>query len=170
MTFLPTARSCWLKTSTSYSASGDCGLSVLGGAGRRLGDVVGHDGSWSADGQSMVYANGRDLFVAQARGSGSRKLVSLPGAAFWPRWSPDGRVLRFTVLDASTNSTALWEVSADGSQLHALLPGWHDPPAECCGNWTLDGRYFVFQATFEDRTQIFAIAERGGLLHRGREP
>src|SRR5438094_6098263 len=129
-------------------------LSVLGGAGRRLGDVVGHDGSWSADGQSMVYANGRDLFVAQARGSGSRKLVSLPGAAFWPRWSPDGRVLRFTVLDASTNSTALREVSADGSQLHALLPGWHDPPAECCGNWTLDGRYFVFQATFEDRTQI----------------
>ena len=144
-------------------------LSVLGGAGRRLGDVVGHDGSWSADGQSMVYANGRDLFVAQARGSGSRKLVSLPGAAFWPRWSPDGRVLRFTVLDASTNSTALWEVSADGSQLHALLPGWHDPPAECCGNWTLDGRYFVFQATFEDRTQIFAIAERGGLLHRARQ-
>ncbi len=145
-------------------------LSVPGGSGRRLGDLAGHDGSWSPDGQSIVYANGRDLFVAQARGGGARKLVSLPGTAFWPRWSPDGRALRFTVIDAATNSTALWEASADGGQLHALLPGWNDPPAECCGNWTLDGRYFVFQAAFEGRTQIFAMAEKRGLFRTRQAP
>src|SRR2546426_12298501 len=100
-------------------------LSVPGGSGRRLGDLAGHDASWSADGQSIIYANGRDLFVAPARGSGSRKLVSLPGAAFWPRWSPDGKVLRFTVIDASTNSTALWQDSTDGDRKSTRLNSSH---------------------------------------------
>src|SRR5207247_5340072 len=54
--------------------------------------------------------------------------------------------------------------------LHALLPGWNDPPAECCGNWTLDGRYFVFQAAFEGRTQIFAMAEKRGLFRTRQAP
>ena len=144
-------------------------LSVLGGSGRRLGDVFGHDGCWSPDGQTIVYANGRDLFVAQAHGTGSRKLVGLPGAALWLRWSPDGSVLRFTVIDPKTNSTALWEVAADGTGLHPLLPAWNDPPAECCGNWTGDGRYFVFQSTRNGQTQIWVILERGGLLHKTRQ-
>ena len=144
-------------------------LSVLGGSGRRLGDVFGHDGCWSPDGQAIVYANGRDLFVAQAHGTGSRKLVGLPGAALWLRWSPDGSVLRFTVIDPKTNSTALWEVAADGTGLHPLLPAWNDPPAECCGNWTGDGRYFVFQSTRNGQTQIWVILERGGLLHKTRQ-
>jgi hypothetical protein len=39
---------------------------------------------------------------------------------------------------------ALWQVSLDGTNLHPLLPGWHTPPVECCGNWTTDGKYFVF--------------------------
>jgi Tol biopolymer transport system component len=55
-----------------------------------------------------------------------------------------------------------------------LLPGWNQPPAECCGNWTPDGKYFVFQATRNGKTEIWAIRERNGLLGSfrkiGREP
>jgi hypothetical protein len=146
-------------------------LPALGGSSRRLGSRLGHDGAWSPDGQNIVYANGQDLFVASAHGGESHKLVSLPGTASWIRLSLDRSRLRFTVNDFKTNSNSLWEVSADGSELHPLLPGWNNPPAECCGNWTPDGRYFLFQSTRAGKTGIYVIAEKGGLFRKAaKEP
>jgi len=79
-------------------------------------------------------------------------------------WSPDGSRLRFTVQDTRTGSDSLWEVSADGSNSHPLLSGWNTPAAECCGSWTPDGRYFVFQSTRNRTTHIWVMRERTGLL------
>ena len=140
-------------------------LPVLGGSPHRLGGLVGHDATWTPDGQKIVYANSRDLFVAQNQGNDPQKLVTLPGVAFWPRVSPDGARIRFTIRDARTNSNALWEVAADGSRLHPVFPGWNDVPSECCGTWTPDGRYYVFQAAKDGRTNIFVVREPG-LFHR----
>ncbi len=146
-------------------------LPVPAGAPRRLGDIIGHDGTWSADAGQIVYASGSDLYVAKNDGSQSRKLATASGLPVWPRYSPDGTRLRFTVMDFKTNSASLWEVSADGTHLHALLPGWNSPPAECCGNWTPDGKYFVFQSTRNNRTDIWAIREEAGFFHKiSREP
>jgi eukaryotic-like serine/threonine-protein kinase len=121
-------------------------LPVLGGLPRRLGDAVGHAASWSPDGTRLVYAKGNDLFLAKADGTESRDLASLPGWPLSPQWAPDGSVLRLTIQDPKTNATTLWEISADGKNLHPLLPGWHDPPSECCGVWTHDGKHFVFSS------------------------
>jgi serine/threonine protein kinase/Tol biopolymer transport system component len=146
-------------------------LPTLGGSSRRLGDLLGHDATWSPDEQEIVYANGQDLFLAPSHGGQSRKLVTLPDAAWRIRYSPDGRRLRFTVIDPKTHFSSLWEVSADGGNLHPLLSGWNTPPAECCGNWTPDGRYFVFQSARAGRTQIYALPEKGGLFRKaGSEP
>src|SRR5690348_3188608 len=84
----------------------------------------------------------------------------------WVRWSPDSRRIRFSVQDPRTLSFTLWEVSADGSNLHAQLPGWNNPPAECCGTWTRDGKYFLFQSTRNGRTDLWAIPEAGNLFRR----
>jgi len=43
-----------------------------------------------------------------------------------------------------TGSDSLWEMQADGTNPHPLLPGWNGPPQECCGNWTPDGKYSFF--------------------------
>src|SRR5207244_12348755 len=100
-----------------------------------------------------------------------KKLVTASGLPVWPRYSPDGTRLRFTVIDFKSSSASLWEVSADGSHLRALLPGWNSPPAECCGTWTPDGKYFVFQSTRNNRTDIWAIREETGFFHKtSREP
>jgi eukaryotic-like serine/threonine-protein kinase len=141
-------------------------LSPLGGSPQRVAGVVGHDATWMPDGQGIVYANRQDLLISPIHGGESRKLATLSGAAAWPRWSPDGGRLRFTVNDPKTDSTALWEVAADGTNLHPVLPGWNNPPAECCGNWTPDGRYFVFQSTQNSRTHIWAVQEKAGLFHK----
>ena len=41
-------------------------LPVLGGAARRLGNVVATDASWSADGDKLAYTSGKDLYIANA--------------------------------------------------------------------------------------------------------
>src|SRR5579863_4025126 len=141
-------------------------LPIPAGEPHRLGGLLGHDATWSPDGSRIAYAKGSDVLVARGDGNESRQLVTTPGRPWWLRWSPDGTQLRFTVYDPKTNSFALWEVLADGSNLHPLLSGWNNPPAECCGNWTPDGNYFVFQSTREGRTAIWAIREKSVLLHK----
>ena len=135
---------------------------IPAGTPRRLGDVLAHSATWSPDGQQIVYANGADLYRANSDGTNSRKLVSLAGIAFSLRWSPDGSVLRFTIQEPKTNANSLWETSADGTHLHPLLASWNRPPSECCGQWTPDGKYFVFQSTRNGVSNTWAIPERGG--------
>ena len=72
-------------------------LPLPAGLPRRVGDILAHDASWSPNGEQIVYARGNELFLAKPDGSESRRLVTLTGPASWPRWSPDGKVLRFTV-------------------------------------------------------------------------
>ncbi len=139
-------------------------LPVLGGAARRLGNVVATDASWSSDGDRLAYTSGKDLYIAKGDGSEPRRLVTANGTASWPRWSPDGSRLRFTVSGA--NGSAIWEIASDGSRLHPLLTGWNSPPAECCGSWTPDGRYFVFQSSRGGVADIWAMREAGSLFRR----
>jgi eukaryotic-like serine/threonine-protein kinase len=121
-------------------------LPVLGGSPHRLADTQGHAGAWSPDGRKLLYARGKELFIAKSDGTQSRKLVDTAGWATSPQWPPNGNSLRFTSLDQKTNASELWEVSSDGKNPHPLLPGWHDPPSECCGTWTHEGRNFVFSS------------------------
>jgi Tol biopolymer transport system component len=58
----------------------------------------------------------------------------------------------------------LWEVAGDGTGLHPLLAGWNNPAAECCGNWTPDGKYFVFQSGRNGKRDIWAVPEKGDLF------
>ena len=139
-------------------------LPLPAGAPRRLGNLEGRDGTWSPDGQRILFVNGNDLYLTKPDGTESRKLVSAPSVVWWPRWSPDGSRIRFSVFDAETGSDTLWETKSDGTDLHPLLPNWNSYPQECCGNWTPDGRYFVFQSTRNGQTQIWGMATGGGLF------
>jgi len=51
---------------------------VLGGSPRRLAEAEGFSGSWSQNDRQLVYANRNNLFLANADGSNSHKLASLP--------------------------------------------------------------------------------------------
>ena len=139
-------------------------LPVLGGAARRLGNFVATDASWSVDGARLAYTSGTELYAANGDGTEPKRLVTADGAASWPRWSPDGRRLRFTVSGAA--GSTIWEVAPDGSGLHPLLTGWGRPPAECCGSWTPDGRYFVFQSSRGGVANAWAMRESNSLLQR----
>jgi len=140
-------------------------LPVPAGSPRRVADLSAHGAAWSQDGQKLVFGKGNDLYVARWDGNDVQKLVTLNGYPLGPRFSPDSRHIRFQIID-SNGSISLWEVDTDASKLHPLLSGWHQEPGECCGNWTPDGRYFVFQAFREGRWGIWALEEKTGVLHK----
>jgi Tol biopolymer transport system component len=138
---------------------------ILGGSPHRIGNLVAKAAAWSWDGQRVAYVQGSDLFVAQSDGSAALKLASVSGFILHPAWSPDGRRIRFTAGDEQRLSQTLWEVSTERANAHPLFPGWHNPPDECCGKWTADGKYFVFYS----QGGIWALAERRGLLRRAAQ-
>jgi eukaryotic-like serine/threonine-protein kinase len=146
---------------------------TLGGSPVRLGDIEGNGGAWSPDGQKLIYTSGSALFVSDAGGGGSRKLADLPGPLVGgsvdgtsPVWSPDGQKIALNLFDSKGRSH-LWELSADGTNLHEMFPGWHEQEGACCGSWTPDGKYFVF----ESQGQIWAARKAGSFLHKvSREP
>jgi eukaryotic-like serine/threonine-protein kinase len=143
---------------------------VLGGTPRRLGNLEGHAGAWSPDRKRIAYSKGNEIFLANSDGSEPHRILAMDGTASDLRWSPDGSALRFTLNDPHTNNRSIWQASADGSNLGPLLAGWNSTPNECCGNWTPDGKHFVFQALRDGTANLWALRERGGLFGTGRQP
>ena len=143
-------------------------LPLPAGSPRRIGDFEANWAGWSPDGKQLVLGIDSDLYLAKADGSDPRKLVSeAAGYPYWAYFSPDGSRIRFTVVNNQAHTNSLWEIRADGSSLHQLLQGWHTPPSECCGQWTPDGRYFVFQSQTENGgMDIFALRESQGLFRK----
>ncbi len=117
-----------------------------GGSALRLANAIGHDATWMPDGKSILYATGNELVLNRLQDGSNTPFATLPGRAFWLRWSPGGDLLRFTLMDPIGHTLSLWETGRDGKDVHAILGGWSKPSSECCGIWTGDGKSFVFQS------------------------
>ncbi|MGA8621153.1 MAG: protein kinase [Candidatus Sulfotelmatobacter sp.] len=143
-------------------------FSILGGSQRRLGDMTAETAAWSPDGGMIAYSNLGDLFLAKSDGTESRKLLTTRGDIKNITWSPDATHLQFdsTETAGTLGQQLAWEVATDGSGLHRLLAGWHNPPDECCGKWSADGKYFLFQSN----RQIWALPQKTGIFHSQSKP
>jgi Tol biopolymer transport system component len=139
------------------------------GAPRRLAGLSGRNATWAPDGQHILFVKESSLYLANADGTQTHELTSVNGTLFYPRFSLDGKRIRFSINDAGQNSSSIWEIRSDGSGLHPLFPDWHKPAAECCGTWTADGRYYIFQVAQTrpaNATNLWALAEPVGRWER----
>ena len=145
------------------------------GAPRRLGDLKGLEPAWVPDG-GVIFAVGNDVYVAGRNSFSAKKIGTAPGEPQRFRFSPNGERIRFAAFDRSTLTSTLMEIKADGTGMHAILPGWNNPPQECCGSWTANGRYYVFLST-RDSAQatglqipatgdVWAFPEKSGIWNR----
>lgn len=159
--------------SVSGQESEDLWVLSPGKSPRRIGNLKANSANWSPDGQRLAFTLHGNVYVAKSDGSQSRRIAAVSGDALWPRWSPDGKRLRFTENNYNPGEVweSIWEIAADGSNLHRLLEGWNNPPHECCGSWTADGKFFVFQSTHKGRPDLWALSENGrGILGRDHDP
>jgi Tol biopolymer transport system component/DNA-binding winged helix-turn-helix (wHTH) protein len=131
---------------------------TAGGSALRLSNVVAHDATWMPDGKSVLYAAGNQLLVNRLEDGSSRLFATLPGRAFWLRWSPDGDLLRFTLMDPVGHTLSLWQIGRDGKGAKPILTGGGGTPSRCCGVWSGDGKYFVFQASQGDGADLWRLS------------
>ena len=131
---------------------------IPAGSPHRLGDIVAGNCIWAPDGK-VVCARLQDILIADHDGGNARKLVTARDLVANLAFSPDGSRIRFTVANALSGISSIWEVRADGSGMHEVLPGWNNPAGECCGTWTPDGKYFLFNSTHGRDTQVWIVPD-----------
>ena len=130
---------------------------VDGGSALRVSNILAHDATWLPDGNGILYAAGNELLVTHLKDGSSSSIATLPGRAFWLRWSPDGRLLRFTIIDPIGHTMSLWELPTGSHTPRPILPGWSNPASDCCGTWTADGRDFVFQSGYDGSDNLWLL-------------
>ena len=134
---------------------------IVGGSVRYLTDATG--ATWSPDAKSVVYSTADgDLNLIKSDGTGNHRLAHV-GVSGVPRidWSPDGATIRFI------RDHRLWEISADGANLHELVPNWRPSYWTCCGYSAPGGEFFFFKAWDPRQSgslQVWALDQRHGLL------
>jgi DNA-binding winged helix-turn-helix (wHTH) protein len=139
---------------------------VAGGSPRRVGTVLAGSTGWGAsaafgaDGASVIYAERHDVYSAALDGSSPHKVLTTEGGAssgpFAFRFSPDARALRFSQYDAETDITTIMEAAANGGRSHPMFRG-------CCGEWTPNGRFFIFQNTRDGKSNLWTLPEKRAL-------
>lgn len=139
-------------------------LPVAGGLPRRVGNILADAAAWSPDGNTIVYSAGDDLYFCKSDGSESRRIVSTPGKVASIHWSPDGRRLRISVNPPEKDNAEIWEVRADGANLHPFSGSWPDSGHYSVGPWTPDGKHFLFSLLRENRTDVWTLWEEHGIL------
>jgi Tol biopolymer transport system component len=128
-----------------------------GGSAFRVGSIRSHDATWTPDGKNVLYATGSRLEIVSPEGGAFKLVAEVAGRAFWLRWGPDGKTLRFTIVESRQNSTSLWELHGDERVAHRLVFGANIPENVCCGTWTADGKFFVMQGTHNSNTDLWEL-------------
>jgi Tol biopolymer transport system component/DNA-binding winged helix-turn-helix (wHTH) protein len=128
-----------------------------------------NDASW-APGGKIIFAKDQDVFLTDADGSHQHKLLSASGPVHHMRFSPDGARLRFSVGDRTTSQSTIWEAQASGTGVHQILAEMTEFPDLCCGEWSPDGRYYLFQTRRNGQTRIWALPERHSFWTRSPVP
>jgi Tol biopolymer transport system component len=137
------------------------------GTAHRVGNISASGAAWAPDGQHILYASGAAIKLTNNEGTEPpRVLAKVPGDARAFRFSPDGRRVRFWVTEPKGESNSIWEMDADGKNLHPLFPNWKQSSYQCCGNWSPTGEYYYFQAYADNEEGIWVMPERFSILSR----
>ena len=134
--------------------------SVPDGAVHSVGGISAHSANWSPDGKRITFAKGLSIYVADSNGGNVQELAHLRETPYWPRFSPDGSHIRFSV-QARSEKASLWEVESSGQGLRPLFSTEAWSKQACCGDWTPDGRYFVFAVDDGRRSTLWTARDSG---------
>jgi Tol biopolymer transport system component/DNA-binding winged helix-turn-helix (wHTH) protein len=121
--------------------------------------VKGGYATWDPAGRRIAVSTPDSLTVFEPGKAAPSFQSRFPGLMHLSGWDPQGRHLRFDVLDTKSDVTDWWEFGEDGA-VHRLPHLTANPMERHCA-WTNDGRFFVFEAGTNGQTQIWVQDVRG---------
>ena len=132
--------------------------SSLGGGWRKIGAVTEANpvARWSSDGKSIYFVEAEQLWVMDENGGHAHALWKPPQPPIALSVSPDGKQLAVTV---SSDPVRVWIVDIDGRNPHPLRLDWPVDAAESQGQWTPDGRHFIFNSDREGRGNVYELVQ-----------
>ena len=146
------------------------------GAPHRVGNIKMSTACWTPDGMHILYVDDgrhspgrpirRAVMIANKDGTDPHQLTEISGIPRAFRFSPDGRRIRFTLVQEKADSSSLWEMDANGKNIHPLFPDWKESSYQCCGNWSPNGKYYYFRAGWGSSQAIWVMPERRSVFHR----
>jgi Tol biopolymer transport system component len=84
--------------------------------------------SWSPDGHRIAFDDGRDIYVLNIDGSGTRRLTHAKAIETDPAWSPDGSQIAFQRARSSgSNRSDVWVADARGAHARLLIRNAQQP-------------------------------------------
>ncbi len=130
--------------------------SSLGGAWRKIGTEQDANpiARWAADGKAIYFVKAQQVWVMDEDGGRERPLWKPPQPPVTLAVSPDGRQLAVTVF---SRTQRIWLVGSDGKDPHPLALDWPMDAAETQGQWTPDGRRFLFNSDREGRGNVYEL-------------
>jgi hypothetical protein len=141
-------------------------MTLPAGELQRIGSFQASASAWSPDGGSIDWAGGPQISETQVDGGDTKRILTLPGrppgntaiADF--RVSPDRTRIRLTVMAAGSRNGAIWEARSDGGDLRPMFSAGDGMGSTCCGTWTVDWKYYIFQSYRGENWNVWAIRER----------
>jgi Tol biopolymer transport system component/predicted DNA-binding transcriptional regulator AlpA len=104
----------------------------------RLSTILAHSAAWSPDGQRIAFAHENAIYLTNGTGTTLQQLQAFSSVPSLLRWTDDGSGLRFTLQDAVSGRSALWQLALDGQSpavVSSLIP-LHVGIDDCCGSMT----------------------------------
>lgn len=113
-------------------------------------DPTDSEPDFSADGHTIAFVRGGDVYAMRADGTGQRQLTSGPEIDLRPLVSPNGKYVLFERRATVGATHDLYSVRVTGGSPHALT---HSPDDDHEASFSPDGRTIAF---------VHSVAETGG--------
>ncbi|HEY1730128.1 MAG TPA: hypothetical protein VGG15_00170, partial [Terriglobales bacterium] len=130
--------------------------SSLGGAWRKIGTEQDANpiARWASDGKAIYFVKAQQVWAMDEDGGRERSLWKPPQPPITLAVSPDGKQLAVTLL---SRTPRIWLVGSDGIDPHPLALDWPTDAGETQGQWTPDGRRFLFNSDREGRGNVYEL-------------
>ena len=156
---------------TSFREGGGAHLYTVEVVSRQVRSLIGlgdfaTGASYSPDGSRLLFSasqnDNTDVYVAQADGSGARRITEARGIDISASWSPDGKRVAFVSERAGTPQ--IYTMAADGSDVRRLTfqGNYNQEPA-----WSPKGDLIAFSGRDEHRVfDLYTVAVDTGKVTR----
>lgn len=148
-----------IKRSKTRIVASALALFVVAAAASQLVAQVGVNDK-HAQGQ-IAFVSGMDVYTIRPDGSDLKQLTNFgaSGNAQIPSWSSDGERLVFAFTSASDGSVQIWEIDAQGGNLHQVLkdPSFFDTDPQL----SPDGTNILFTRCTTVQCAIFRVNSNG---------